>query len=173
MANRGRGVLRQAHVKKIDYKQWTAIPSFSLAISADGTFAVAGVSFAVPATVLRSRSELIGWLDVSGQTAGDEVKFGIGLGLVSTDAFTLGATALPDPSGEPEFPWLYWYEYHLVTEEATGRGPGGFFRLAIDTKAMRKVKPGESLVWVVQRVDGGGDLIAHIAFGQTRILIGT
>ena len=160
--------------KKIDFVQWDAIPSFRQSSSSETTFVIAGLTFLAPATILRSRCDVLFQFDATVQVD-DRLTLGVGLGLVSTDAFTFGATAMPDPLGEPEYPWLYWREINIeqlaVTPDFAGIGFGE--RFEVDTKAMRKVKPGQTLTWVFQYANGAGSPSATTTFGQTRVLIGT
>ncbi len=168
MANR---TVRGRPGKTIDFKQWVAILALRLDTSSAATFSGASIAFAIPGTILRARGQIMAVLDTA--TDGDDLRIGFGLALLSTDAFALGATALPDPLGEPEYPWLWWYETQLsstlmvagqVSELAATE------RIMVDTKAMRKFKPGQSLGLVIQT-----DAVtpADILIGQLRVLIGT
>ena len=99
-----------------------------------------------------------------------------GLALLSTDAVTLGATAVPDPSAEPEYPWIWYGQASMfaMTTLALGGNATAFSELlTIDSKAMRKVKPGETLTIVGQYVNVSGNPAMRVASGQTRVLIGT
>jgi len=58
-------------------------------------------------TVRRIRGTITCFLE-STLAAADECRVAFGIALVSSDAAVLGATAMPDPAGEPEFPWLWW-----------------------------------------------------------------
>ncbi len=161
--------------RTIDFKSWSAIPSGGVNMTASGTFtAGGGLSFSGPATLLRARGELIIGLDETSAT-GDQSKVGMGLAIVSTDAFTLGVTAFPDPSGEPEYPWMWWNEVSLLTNTATaGKGLGtDVVRVELDTKAMRKIKPGETLTLVIQYTTIVGNPIASLLQSQIRVLVGT
>jgi len=168
MARRGSG-------KTIDYKEWTGMNFSDQTAAADGTLIGAGlISFAVPATILRARGFVQASFDAT-QQVGDRMRVTWGLGIVSTDAATLGATAVPDPAGEPEYPWLWWGSMLLRSELAAGVNAWGLSaqRLEVDTKAMRRVKPGQSLVWVMEAASTAGAPATLFEFGQTRVLIGT
>ena len=106
--------------------------------------------------------------------AGDEMRVIFGLGIISTDAFGLGPTAFPDPGGEPEYSWLWWATMHLEAFAATAREQYGTSSqiLQVDTKAMRKIRPGESLVWIAQTAGAAGAPVTVVTFGQTRVLLG-
>ncbi len=141
---------RRTFQKKIDFKQWTAVPGLVTALSASiGTVILGSVAFAVPATILRMRGRMLVFFDESAQIA-DQALFAFGLAVVSTDAATAGAGSLPDPSGEPEFPWIYWTEFAMSNLALTEERPFGVSarEIVFDSKAMRKVKPGESLQMV-------------------------
>ena len=163
--------------RKIDFKQWDAISSLTQTESTNVTFSGAVLSFLIPATLLRFR----GWIggNFSGTiAAGDVMRFTAALAILSTDAFSLGATAFPDPAGEPEYPWIWWGSMRLTTQvsSATKTGEGWGIpqqRIEVDSKAMRRIKPGESLVWVGQSSEAAGAPTTEMSFGQTRVLIGT
>ena len=149
------------------------MPAQSQTITADATFIPSGfLNFTIPATVLRARGAFkvafLGGLQIA-----DEVEIVVGLGIFSSDAVAAGAGSLPDPAAEGEYPWL-WYGAILlhsggVDEEATWAQA----RVDVDTKAMRKVKPGQSLAWVAQYVDIVGTPSVRVMFDRTRVLLGT
>ncbi len=160
--------------KKIDYKQWAAAPGGGAQHSASATFIIGNLAFNEPATILRWRGMVSAMFDES-QQVGDRASIGFGIGVFSTDAVTLGATALPDPLGEPEYPWVWWSEIDLECFVAAGQEAWGVGRqlLEIDSKAMRKVKPGQSVLIVGQIGNLTGAPVTIIKFGQLRVLIGT
>ncbi len=173
MGNFARG--RQVRTgRSIDFKQWSAIPGSTQDVGGSSTFVGPGLlSFAVPGTILRIRGMLRVIFAASGLTAIDAATVAFGLGLFATDAVTLGATAMPDPNAEPEFPWL-WYGTALMRSASTDHGaPGASTLFEIDSKAMRKFKPGESLTMVGQYVNTAGNPTLHIDSAQIRVLIGT
>ena len=140
-------------------KQWLFLPGTSQAFTASATADLGSLAFTEAQTVLR----MLGEYQIH-RTAAivqfDSAHFGVGIGIVSSDAVAAGNVAMPDPRDEPEFPWLYWAD-HLVTYRGTETEPealdgSGFIRRTFDIRSMRKVKPRESLVFVVQYVDGGG-----------------
>ena len=61
-----------------------------------------------PVTILRTLGEVLVALAQTGVVAGDQVFVTIGLGLFSSDAVAVGPTAVPEPSDEAEFDWLWW-----------------------------------------------------------------
>ncbi len=167
---------RQTHGKKIDFKQWDAAPGLLTDPISNQTILGGGLSFAVPATLLRFRGYVAAQMGESGIAILDRMIITVGLCIVSTDAFTVGASAVPDPSGEPEFPWIWWKEFKLesgsAVDPAEGWGPRAQ-RYEIDSKAMRKIKPGETFTYVVQATSTVGAALVHVDIGQVRVLIGT
>ena len=156
-------------------KSWVAIPSINLALVIDGTVLGGSVQFAEPATVLRMLGEYV-LMNTGPLTAGDRAKVAVGIGVVSTDAFNLGATAMPDPAGEADYPWLYWAEHQMFTPVGGTIDPnaaGMSLRRSFDIRSMRKMKPRESLAAMVEYGDGAGTPPLQFLFSQTRVLVGT
>ena len=106
---------------------------------------------------------------------GDTIAFAFGLGIVSTDAFTAGAASFPDPFGDVDYPWLWHGTMFLRSELAAGVNAWGMSaqRLEVDTKAMRRFKPSESLGWIVESATVAGAPATEVTVGFTRVLIGT
>ena len=161
--------------RKIDFKQWSAAPGLILESAAAGQFLSGNLSFNVPATILRWRGYVSAVLDETMQ-AGDRVVLTYGIAVLSADAIALGDTAVPDPATEPEYPWVWWKEFTLEAYVAAGHiggwGPNAQ-RYDIDSKAMRKVKPGEGIVIVGDRTNLAGAPVVNHDIGQLRVLIGT
>jgi len=173
MAHRG------GHTGMRQRKHWHAFFGSATAVSADSTvlldtFTAAGGE---PFTILRMIGEV--GISFASQTlvANDAASITVGIGVVSADAATLGASALPDPLSEPEYSWLWWYSTVIrnmtVTTEALFPQGGGYSRKEINSKAMRRVGPRESLVAVAQYSDVLGTPSITIDLAGTRILIGT
>ena len=164
-----------SRARKIDFKQWFTIPGLLTEKSANAVFVGGSTAFALPATILRWRGHVAAMFDESMQ-AGDLMILTFALMIGSTDAFTLGSSAVPDPADEPDFPWVWWKQIRLDAFLAAGHG-GGWGppaqRYEVDSKAMRKMKPGESAGWVVQITSAAGAPVTLIDIGQMRILIGT
>ena len=160
--------------KTVDFKQWTGIPSGSQDQAGNGTFAGPGIlNFAVPGTILRIRGFIQISMLASGLTALDEVLLTFGLGMFSTDALAVGLTALPDPNAEPEFPWIWYGGVVMTSPNADFGDPMINQRLEVDSKAMRKFKPGQGIAVVGQYVNGAGNPGVRVSMSQIRVLIGT
>ena len=107
--------------------------------------------------------------------AADAASIGVGIGVVSSDAVSAGASALPDPNGEADYPWLYWAQHDFFFG-STATDPASLassLRRPFDIKSMRKLKPRESLVAVIQYSDISGAPPLHVEFTQTRVLVAT
>ena len=90
-------------------RRWRTIPGTSASVAADaGNIAGAGTAFANAETVVRMLGRGLFTFDPTGLVAEDSATLTMAIGVVSTDASVLGATALPDPAGELAYPWLYW-----------------------------------------------------------------
>ena len=155
-------------------KDWNALAGGPLILT--GATTVIGGTLAVSAavTVIRMIGEYaIGPSTVP--TALDEVEIGVGIGVVSTDAASLGATAMPDPTDDVAFPWLYWAD-HLLFFATNSQSAGAVtvsLRRQFDVRSMRRMKADESLVFVVQYTDVVGLPPVHVSIGATRVLFAT
>ena len=85
---------------------------------------------------------------------------------------------MPDPATEPEFDWLWWYptilaSFGAATAAIANPVPQGesFDRIRVESKAMRKMKPGESLVLVAQYENIAGNPAVDVN-GSLRFLFG-
>ncbi len=152
-------------------KLWLSLPSFQTLLTADSTNAIAALFFTSPQTVIRMLGEYV-IAPNSAPTAADRVKITVGLAKVSSDAATLGATALPDPAGDPDFPWLYWAEHSMFypTTSLTGLSDSEVVRRPFDIRSMRKFASSEALVFVFQYADISGAPPIRFLGSATRVL---
>ena len=79
---------------------------------------------------------------------------GLGLGVFDEEAFAVGATALPSPTDDIDFDWV-WHQLipfppSVGTEVVDELGT--VMRIPIDGKAQRKLTPGDVLGWMVDGV---------------------
>jgi len=102
------------------------------------------------------------------------MRISYGIGIASSDAVAAGSGSLPDPGAEPDYPWLWWGETMLQAENAAAEEVFGTSAqiMQIDSKAMRKVKPGETLFFILERSLVAGAPVTLTAFSQCRVLIG-
>ena len=166
---------RRGHGRVIDYKAWTFMPSSTVQVGTSATTLGAGLlNFDAPGTILRCRGYFQASMDATKQV-GDDMTMSLGLGIVSSDAAAAGAGSMPDPSGEPEYPWIWWGQLKLRAYLTGGAESWGTTaqRIEIDSKAMRRFKPSQSLVLIVQSSTSTGSPVVDYDFGQIRVLIGT
>ena len=93
--------------RTIDYKQWERIAQSIASVSTATTTLLGTLLIAQPQTILRSRGFVQAAFDAT-QQVGDTMTLTFGLGVVSMDAAAAGAGSVPDPNGDPEYPWLWW-----------------------------------------------------------------
>ncbi len=162
--------------KTIDYKQWDILLGLSASISANVLLGGGILNFLEPATILRivCGGALV-MFDATKQV-GDGADFGYALGVVSSDAAASGVGALPDPLSEAEYPWLYWHTFHLEAQVAAGEeglGSSVYRMPAFDSGSMRKMKPGQALVMLLDCGGFQGAPVTVIELEPCRVLIGT
>ncbi len=151
-------------------KQWQSMSGLSAQIGAAATVGGGILGFAQAATIIR----MIGGYGVAVRAtpvAGDISSVTVAIGVVSSDAAAVGASALPDPLGEPEYPWLYHRDHSLFFADGSidPHSALGSFRTEFDIRSMRKIKPRESLVAVIQ-VASSGDPPLQFEMDLTRVL---
>ena len=159
-------------------KHWVGVTGYGQDLGAFGTFLVQQVGgtggLADAFTVIRMLGEYT-IFPTSALVQGDEATISVGIAVVSSDAATVGPTAMPDPADDQEYPWLYWASHPFgannAVEESALASMSGRFRF--DIKSMRKIKPSESIVTVVQAADVGsaGQPPMTIVGGGLRVLL--
>ena len=122
---------------------------------------------------------IVGELEVA-PTPTSEVEFtqivDIGIGVSSSEAFSIGITALPDPAAETEYPprgWLYVARQIAVVSLPTGGTPVAIYRkhamFKFDLRAMRKIDKG-TLFMFMRNTDHAGTATNLTIFGRVRVL---
>ena len=166
----------QSSGRTIDFKQWTSVPGLSTQVAADGLVAGGALAFTEPATILR----MLGGGDLvlfnASKQADDSGDFCYAIGVVSSDAFAAGVASLPDPTSEPDYPWLFWHFFSLESQITLGTDSLGLSSYRIppwSSKAMRKMKPGQSLVMLLDVQGMTGAPTTIIELSPIRVLIGT
>ena len=142
-------------------------------MTAANTFLGGGLAFGDAGnTIMRMIGEYI-LMPATAPVVADAADVTIGIGFVSGDAFTLGASAVPDPVSEPEYPWLYW-KVHPVRFGSTDLDPSGMagtVRATFDVKSKQKAQANHTLAFVVQYADFVGTPPLTLLVGQTRVMI--
>ena len=142
--------------------------------AAGATIWAIGLQVGVPGeTIVRIHGEwTIGLITVTAAQDGF-ASIGVGMCLVSDNAFGIGITAVPHPI--TDMSWDGWM-YHSIrgslsgfsTTEA-GQSPLEAFRAEIDSKAMRKVRDTDVLIGVVELGSETGTAVAQFS-AATRFL---
>ena len=127
-------------------------------------------------TIVRIRGDLILFLVTAAATS-DGFTGAVGIGLVTNEAFAIGATAIPNP--ETDSGWDGWMWHHFfniffpvfqVTVTADSDKPGPIYqRITIDSKAMRKWSIGYTLFGAIGTTESGIAVMELSA--DTRILV--
>jgi len=100
-------------------------------------------------TLARVRGTWLAYEDVSVGIEPALMEVALGITVVSTKAFTIGVTALPTPITNPEWPWLYWDSMYIGSENVDSV-PFPAINRVVDSKAMRKLPPGSTLIAVFE-----------------------
>ena len=159
-------------------KSWLRMIGGTAALTADSTALVTATLFAIPAppfTIMRMLGEYL-ITPTAAVTATDEVKITVGIGLFSADAIIAGAASLSDPSGDEDYPWMYWAEHSMrFTAAASPVGlnanVASTLRVPFDIGSMRKVRPARDLGFVVSYSDVLGAPPITFGAAATRLLI--
>lgn len=139
---------------------WSTGPGGTTATQISATSAVlvgSGSTPTIPLTVLRLRGELLIHLDTVG-SAGDGYRGAFGVGIASLPAFTAGINSLPTPITEDaDENWLYHTYFAVTSPTATLADQTGstFFRMTIDSKAMRKADVDKVFYAAIEVVETG------------------
>ena len=104
-----------------------------------------------PFTIIRTRGHV--WIG-SDQTTSSEDPFGaFGMAIVSDQVVAVGVTAVPTPFTEDDSDYWFVHDYFaqgLRVLDATGASWAGLIDTPFDSKAMRKVNPDESCIFVLE-----------------------
>ena len=151
MARRQTRTMIPRPAKKLDHTNWEYSTGSGAGIASGAT---SGQAFSTvgsrPATLLRIRGEVTGFLDTS-QATGIGALITYGIILVPEGS---GATVQFSPVSDGNAPWLLWgsgfvgYE-EMVTDVIEISGLP-MFRHVIDNKAMRIIRPDVEMQFVVE-----------------------
>ena len=156
--------------RKTDYEWQTGLVSIDLidlAVNAGGMEDV--FTLASPGTIVRVRGELLVQLDAG--AVDERVVLALGLKVVSENAAAAGVASVPGPFVDGADDW-FWHGYAVMLSlaEAAVVNEALFARVHVDSKAMRRVKPSEHIVFVAQ-VAGSTDQAGTVdILGGLRIL---
>jgi len=131
------------------------------------------LSVSSPFTMIRLR----GYAHItlaSSAAVGDGFTGAIGVALVNTDAFLAGAGSIPGPFTDQNWDgWFYHHFFDVRSITATiadgANASAASQRIVIDSKAMRKWDPSETMVGMFEVSESGAASIELNA--QTRVLL--
>ena len=114
-------------------------------------------------TIIRSRGEVA--LAVS--TFAADLAYGgaFGAAVVSDEAFAAGAASIPRPFSDANFGgWFVWQSFARAVEFISGVGFEANVNqiFQVDSKAMRKVKAGETIVLMAESQTGAFNIAMHL-----------
>lgn len=105
----------------------------------------------VEATIVRLRGEILFQLDLA-TSAGDGFTGAVGIGIVTSDAFAIGAGSMPGPLTNSDAQLWMWHQFITIRGVAAqsqgadiGRNAFADVRYQIDSKAMRIFHNNETL----------------------------
>ena len=120
-------------------------------------------------TLIRTRGHLNVHFDPA--SIGDVIQVAVGLGIYSSDAFAVGSTALPGPITDADYDWI-WHNVMTMGPafSATETGVDILSNkwVEVDSKAMRKLKPNQTVGWMLEALvlSGGGTVDIAVAARQ-------
>ena len=163
MANRARG-------RRSDY-EWEAVQfdSQTLDLAVGTKVQLVTVTAAGPVTLVRTRGEVFAELDTSG--VNERAIICVGGIVVGEVAAAAGIASLPGPFTQGSDDW-FWHGYLTVSSgQESGVAQNSLFdRLVVDSKAMRKLKSDEVLVFMAE-IAGSSDQGGHATvMGGLRVL---
>ena len=110
-------------------------------------------------TIVRIRGMARVWLTTA-SALGEGFHGALGIGLVTTQAFNVGATAVPEPLGDMEWDGWMWHQFFDVFNGAAtvadvGESFASEVNITIDSKAMRKFDEDMTLIAAFEAVEIG------------------
>ena len=153
--------------RKTDYTWIGKCASFALASGAAAINSITAVG--APFTVMRIRGQVLGSID--GAVDNDKVCVACGIIVATADAVAAGVASLPSPEADTGAEWI-WHGYLLMQAQGTSTDQKALaHRLEVDSKAMRKMKALQELVFVVDSLALAGTPATDVTFG-VRVLLG-
>ena len=129
-----------------------------------------GVSPISGLTLLRSRGSIV--VHMVADVASASMVVGCGLGVFNTDAFTIGATALPSPIDDIGFSWI-WHKFFVLgpsiaAEAAAAEEILTTVRDDLDSKAQRVIGGDQTIgfMWDAFVLSGSPTADANVAVRQ-------
>ncbi len=125
-----------------------------ISVASGGATLTSSASFEEAATIVRSRGNVS--IRPNAFTADVALVGAFGVAIVSTEAFNAGVTAIPEPFTDSDWGgWMVWrsFTYFFQFSDATG-AQFNDWNFEVDSKAMRKLSPNETLVQIAESQGG-------------------
>ena len=124
-------------------------------------------------TIVRTRG-IVSFTLQAVASLGDGFFGAVGLGIVTNDAFAIGATAMPGPLTDSQWGGWFWHSYFDLRSVTATIGDGANAngvsqRLVIDSKAMRKLSNNETLFGMYEVGESGTATLETLA--EVRLLM--
>ena len=135
--------------------QWVGPPDQGfISVAAGGATLISFLSFEEAATLVRVRGAVA--FRYNSYAADASIVGAIGIGIVSTEAFTAGIASIPEPYSDGDWGgWMVWRSFAHHFQSITQAGVLlGDMSIEIDSKAMRKVSPNETAVFIAESQSG-------------------
>ena len=146
---------------------WSGLAAQGYVFVADaGATLLSSIDFETSGTIVRARGQIS--IQPTSFAADENIVGAFGVGVVSVEARAVGVTAIPEPFSDADWGgWMVWtsFSYHFEFGSSVGQQFPNSVRIDIDSKAMRKVEPNSSLVFVVESFEG-----AFLMSEQVRVL---
>jgi len=136
-------------------KQWGGATLDAAVISTAPTLLTSFSSGVNPSTILRTMGALA--VNATPDGASDTDIISVGLGVVSDRAIATGSTAMPSPTDDADYPWVWLIHIPLRAVSATLiENTAGIITVVrdFDTRGMRRMKSGEELALVAEENTG-------------------
>ncbi len=151
--------------KKTAHYGWIGVTSSLAALSTTNTL-FSFISSGVSATIRRIRGAIAVQIAVGAGT--DSLMVAFGLAVVSDTARAVGPASMPSPIADPAYPW-YWHKFVPLVANGTAadglNGQAQSMMVDIDAKAMRKIRPDQSIVLLGDGLQQSGTPTARISVG--------
>ena len=154
-------------------RRWLSMAGSADEILAAATGLQSIVPFTTPETIVRMMGGGSLGPSETAPVAGDAARITLAIGVVTSDAATLGATAMPDPANEAAFSWLWWKDFSLKFNSTSvdPSNQASSVRFSFDVKSQRILRPNQSLVFISQYTDIAGTPPVQLMLDLTRILV--
>jgi len=130
-----------------------------ISVTGGGASLISFVSFESPLTLIRTRGHTS--IQPGSFSADLNIIGAVGMAVVSTEAFLAGVASIPEPFTDADWGgWMVWrsFSMHLDVQSAAGFDANSALEFEVDSKAMRKVTPNETVVIIAESFAGAFDI---------------